>query len=110
VLSLVAHHRLACAAHSLARYGDPVLAHADLRTVRMLRCLLHPEGLLFLSLPVGPDAIAFNTMRRYGPTRLPLVLAGWQLAGKYGWDRSLLTAAAPWQRRAEVVFVLRPGA
>lgn len=38
-------------------------------------------GLLFLSVPVGPDVLAWNLLRRYGRVRLPLLLEGWALAG-----------------------------
>lgn len=41
--------------------------------------------ILFLSVPVGPDAVVFNAGRRYGRTRLPLLLHGWSVLAVYGW-------------------------
>ena len=50
----------------LGRYGDPLNPHGDLRTMQWLKCLVKPGGLLFVSVPVGPDIVAWNLHRRYG--------------------------------------------
>ena len=74
----------------------------------MLSCLLHARGLLYVTLPVGPDLVVFNAMRRYGALRLPMVLAGWHVVDILGgYDKNLLSAPAPWQMRKEPVFVLQ---
>ncbi len=72
----------------------------------MLRCVLRPHGRVFVSLPLGPDAVIFNAMRRYGPVRLPLLLAGWHIHRMFGWDPALLKMPARWQQRHEALFVL----
>lgn len=61
----------------LGRYGDPVDAEADLRAMERARCALRSGGRLFMTVPVGPDALVWNLHRRYGPLRLPLMLRGW---------------------------------
>lgn len=51
----------------LGRYGDPIDADADLATMRRLRCVLKPGGLLFLAVAVGrDDVLAWNLRRVYG--------------------------------------------
>eukprot|EP01036_Dinobryon_divergens_P029429 gene29430-38523_t len=58
----------------LGRYGDPLNPDADLEAMAKARSILKPGGLLFLTVPVGPDVLVFNLHRRYGPARLPLLL------------------------------------
>ncbi len=69
---------------------------------------LKPNGVLFLSVPIGPDAVAWNLQRRYGPKRLPLLLGGWQRLGAYGFDEEHLTREWPIPKAPEPVFALRP--
>lgn len=59
----------------LGRYGDPLNAHGDLMSLAKARCLLHPQGMLFLGLPVGPDSLQFNAHRVYGYLQLSAVLS-----------------------------------
>ena len=92
----------------LGRYGDPLGPDNDLRAMRTARCLLKPNGLLFLTLPIGPDAVVWNLHRRYGALRLPWMLEAWDLVSTAGWDSLLLDEAADWRRTYEPVFVLRP--
>lgn len=61
----------------LGRYGDPLGPDADLEAVDAVADeWLDPAGprLLVLSVPVGPDVVAWNLLRRYGRVRLPLLL------------------------------------
>lgn len=71
----------------LGRYGDPLNPDADLEAVRSLKQYAHPPCAagtdeatkVFLAVPVGPDALVWNAQRIYGPLRLPLLLADWQI-------------------------------
>ena len=83
-------------------------------------------GLLFLSVPVGPDVVAWNLHRRYGHVRLPLLLDGWGLArtggraaderlasvaerGVVAWRRAVLDdTSVHFSRSYEPVLVLAP--
>mmetsp|Transcript_12274 Transcript_12274/g.39264 ORF Transcript_12274/g.39264 Transcript_12274/m.39264 type:complete len:147 (-) Transcript_12274:450-890(-) len=81
----------------LGRYTDPVCPDADLHAMDHLRKVAE---LLVLSIPTGPrDQVVWNAHRIYGPQRLPLLLAGWQVLD-----------SRPWKSRAldRTVFVLRP--
>lgn len=66
-------------------------------------------GLLFLQVPVGPDAVAWNLHRRYGRIRLPLMHEGYDIeyATPPRW-KFLTQEAAPITKPREPVFVLRP--
>ena len=39
-------------------------------------------GLLFLGVPLNSDVLAFNAHRLYGPARLPLLTANWEVRMK----------------------------
>ena len=43
----------------LGRYGDPIDAIADIRAMRLAQCLLKPQGLMFLTIPIGPGLPSF---------------------------------------------------
>jgi hypothetical protein len=95
------------------RYGGPLSPDADLMSMDELReFYLRPggRGLLFLTVPVGPDAVVWNLHRRYGPVRLPLLLEGWDVYDRVGWDDIMLTMAAPVTKPYAPVHVLRPAA
>jgi len=115
----------------LGRYGDALSPDADLVAMDELRCeyLARPGvrvgaagadddeqgggaaagGLAVVSVPVGPDAVVWNAMRRYGPVRLPLFLAGYDVVGSVGFDERKVSAAAPLRGKSyEPVFLLRP--
>lgn len=63
--------------------------------------------MLVVTVPVGPDVVVWNLHRRYGPLRLPLLLEGWEVVARVGWDEARLTADANWRQSYEPVFVLR---
>jgi len=92
----------------LGRYGDPVDPNADLQAMRTARTMLKPGGILFLTVPIGPDLIMWNLHRRYGMLRLPLLLQGWQAQDKMGWNEDYLVANSSFLRAYEPIFVLRP--
>ena len=58
----------------LGRYGDPLNPDGDIEAMGKVLSILKPGGLLFLTVPVGPDVVVFNLHRRYGPVRLPALL------------------------------------
>lgn len=90
----------------LGRYGDPIAPDADLITMDKLRTL---GRTLLLTVPVGPDLLAFNLMRIYGSLRLPLLLQGWSILDTFGFDPIRLTTPTTNYRRSyEPVFVLQP--
>ena len=57
---------------------DAIDPDGDLSLMRLLLRLVTPNGLLMLGVPVGPDLVAYNSCRIYGPLRLPLLLNGWE--------------------------------
>ena len=65
--------------NGLGRYGDPLDATGDLKDVEALSCVLKPGGILFLGVPVGPDAVVFNVHRIYGYIRLPMLTANFKV-------------------------------
>jgi SAM-dependent methyltransferase len=70
----------------LGRYGDPLDPDGDLKAMTELGRMLNPGGILFLTVPVGPDRVIFNLHRIYGPQRLPKLLSGWERLEVAGWD------------------------
>jgi hypothetical protein len=97
----------------LGRYGDPLAPDGDLMSSDAVRDegLLAPGGLYFLTVPVGPDVVVWNLHRRYGEVRLPLLLEGWEVLERVGWEEGVLTAERSFAKTKEPVFVLRvPGA
>ena len=116
----------------LGRYGDPLAPDGDLRAMATTARAVRPGGHLYLTVPVGPDVVAWNLLRRYGRARLPLLLqqrappggdaceaderggawdgAQWEELPdeRVGWSDELLDdAARDWRRSVEPVFVLR---
>ena len=65
--------------NGLGRYGDPLDPAGDLSDVEMLSCVIKPGGLLYLGVPVGPDAVVFNVHRIYGPMRLSMLTANFKV-------------------------------
>jgi hypothetical protein len=61
----------------LGGHGEPIDPEGDLSTMAVLRRVVRPGGLLFLSIPVGEDCVVFNATRTYGPVRLARLLEGW---------------------------------
>ena len=91
----------------LGRYGDPIDPYADIKAMNKSYQVLKPGGILFLSLPVGPDLLVFNTLRRYGSIRLPMMLEVFDVIDVIGWNAELLHVQYDWKQAYEPVFVLR---
>jgi len=92
----------------LGRYGDPLDPEGDLKAMANAMSVLKPGGLMLLTVPIGPDLVVFNLLRRYGAVRLPLLLSGWEVVEKMFWEESKLTEPAQNYRRSyEPVLILR---
>lgn len=113
----------------LGRYGDPLNPQADIQSMKRIWNILKPGnarfvaycgtvwsllcfytgGILFFTVPVGPDVIVFNLHRRYGNIRLPLLIPeeDWEVVERVGWMEAKLTREANWRQSYEPVFVLR---
>ena len=92
----------------LGRYGDPLNPQGDLEAMKFAKSVLKKggEGVFLLTVPVGPDVVVFNLHRRYGETRLPMLLDGFSRKEVLFWDDELLTKEANWRQTYEPVFVL----
>lgn len=92
----------------LGRYGDPIDPDADLNAMSAVQDVLKPDGVLFLTVPIGPDVVVWNLHRRYGRLRLPRLLRGWEEVERVGWREELLDQDSPYTHAYEPVFVLKP--
>ena len=89
------------------RYGEPIDPEGDINSMKKVLDLIKPGGILFLTVPIGPDAIIFNLHRRYGPIRLPLLIEGYEVIDRFAWQESKLVTPANWRQSYEPVFVLK---
>ncbi len=67
----------------LGRYGDPLNPDGDLAAMARMKNVVKANGLLFLAVPVGCDALIWNAHRVYGPIRLPRLLSGWEVLAAF---------------------------
>eukprot|EP01064_Diplonema_japonicum_P019160 TRINITY_DN27863_c0_g1_i1.p1 TRINITY_DN27863_c0_g1~~TRINITY_DN27863_c0_g1_i1.p1 ORF type:complete len:286 (+),score=73.08 TRINITY_DN27863_c0_g1_i1:38-859(+) len=91
----------------LGRYGDPLNPDGDIKAMEETLSQLKPNGVLYLTVPIGPDVVVWNLHRRYGEIRLPMLLKGWEVVDRIGWDEAKLTAEASWRQTYEPILVLR---
>ena len=92
----------------LGRYGDPLNPKGDLEAMQKVSSLLKPQsGLLMLTVPIGPDVVVFNLHRRYGRVRLPMLLQGYEVVHKIGWNEEKLDLEADWRQTYEPIFILK---
>lgn len=61
----------------LGRYGDALNPWGDILAVARAWCVTKPGGQMYLAVPSGKDRVMFNTQRKYGPIRWPLLTANW---------------------------------
>lgn len=91
----------------LGRYGDPINPNGDFQTMEKMKKLVKKDGLLFLAVPVGKDAIVFNAHRRYGEYRLPYLIDNWEMIDQEGFDENLFKQDARESGVYQPVFVLK---
>ncbi len=89
----------------LGRYGDIIDPEGDLFTMRMIKTMVKPGGLLFLQIPVGRDLLLWNNTRIYGAHRLLLLLEGWKLLDMFGYSPELLNRSG--DDSTDSIFVLQ---
>ena len=89
----------------LGRYGDALNPDGDLEMMKKMQLVLKPNGLLFLAVPVGPDALVWNSHRIYGKLRLPLLLKDWEIIDTFGFSESSFEHRDPGDK--DPVFVLK---
>ncbi|MFT4581412.1 MAG: hypothetical protein ACI915_000144 [Gammaproteobacteria bacterium] len=70
----------------LGRYGDPLNPDGDLDAMKYMKSVVKPNGLLFLAVPVGSDALVWNLHRIYGKLRLPMLLHEWRVLDSFGFE------------------------
>lgn len=91
----------------LGRYGDPLNPNGDLEAMAEMKNIVKPGGLLYLAVPIGRDKVVWNAHRIYGRKRLPLLLKGWQIIGKFGYNFLRLWRDTGKDGGYQPVFVLR---
>jgi hypothetical protein len=93
----------------LGRYGDPIAPDGDLDAMANWLTVLPPQGVLFLEIPIGKDAVVFFRHRIYGRQRLPRLLHGWHVLAVYGLSKTMVNRSLAPVSEEGAVFVLRPG-
>lgn len=73
--------------YGLGRYGDPIDPDGDLKAMWHAKKFIEDDGLMFLSVPVGKDAVYFNVHRVYGKKRLPILIDGWDVVDMIGFTK-----------------------
>ena len=91
----------------LGRYGDPLDPDGDIKAIKSIHSILKPDGLLILTVPIGSDLLVFNLLRRYGAIRLPLLLDGWDVIDRLGWQSKKLNEDTNFRKSYEPVFILQ---
>ena len=91
----------------LGRYGDPINPDGDLRAMKEMKQIIKKDGLLFLAVPIGQDAVVWNAHRRYGPIRLPYLVDGWEMIDQEGFEESTYDTDRGQDGSYQPVFVLK---
>lgn len=79
----------------------------DFRALNALAQIIEPDGLLFLTVPLGNDDASAGDRRTYGTERGPLLLRGWEVLGSAGYDRRQRHRLNETSKQYEPVLVLR---
>jgi len=58
----------------LGRYGEPLNENGDFEAMTFIYENLKKNGLLFLAIPIGSDALVINAHRIYGNIRYPVLI------------------------------------
>lgn len=73
----------------LGRYGDPINPNGDIEFMAMAKeKLLKDSGHMILAVPIGQDALVWNAHRIYGRIRFPMLIEGWEIVGKFGFNKA----------------------
>lgn len=94
----------------LGRYGDILDPEGDLKTMNDIYNNLNNNGLLFLGVPVGHDALCWNSNRIYGKIRLPLLLEKFEVLEWFGCtfeESQKLPKGKDWRSNYQPVIVLK---
>lgn len=59
--------------------------HGDIETMKILKDILKPNGIMLMTIPVGVDRVFMPLHRIYGKRRLPLLLEGWEVVKEEFW-------------------------
>jgi hypothetical protein len=70
----------------LGRYGDPIHPFGDILRMNTIKNFLKPNGILYLGVPTGKDALYYNIHRVYGNIRFPLLTQGWDIIDTFRCD------------------------
>lgn len=87
----------------LGRYGDPIDPDGDLKSMKLLHDKIKIGGICFLAVPIGADRVEGNLHRVYGKYRLPLLLDGWKVLERFGFDEEIFSSH---NKRNQPLFVL----
>ena len=63
----------------LGRYGDPIDPRGDVKATIELQRVISPNGVLYLSVPIGRHRVCFNAHRVYFPENVVAMFSGLQL-------------------------------
>ena len=94
----------------LGRYGDIIDPEGDFKAINDIYNNLREEGLLYLGIPVGPDALVWNAHRIYGKIRLPLLLKKFKILKWFGCtfkESQKLPKGPDWKSFYQPVIVLK---
>ena len=72
----------------LGRYGDPVGPAFDLRAMERMRLWMRPLARMYMTIPIGQDAVIGHYHRVYGEERLPRLLEGYRILKEQYWRKS----------------------
>jgi hypothetical protein len=87
------------------RYNSRDMVDADLGVMDKVRSLLINEGLVFLTVPVGQDAVHKPWHRVYGQSRLPRLLQGFEVVR----SRFLVKKpGGPWEVATQATALAQP--
>jgi len=75
----------------LGRYGDPINPNGDIEAMQKVKDYIKPNGILYLAVPLGRDAIYWNAHRIYGDLRFRKLIDGWNIEMMFGYDPKLAT-------------------
>ena len=91
----------------LSRYGDPLDPEGDFKAMKLAKNLIKKDGLLYLAVPVGPDALCWTAHRIYGRIRLPMLLDGWRQLDSFGFSEDMMDGVPSKDYAPQPVFVLQ---